>query len=210
MSSIVFRQRPFLTLAELIVTWARELDPNDPTIVAALAHILKQDIANGRLDNAGPLENGETQGIYLITPANKAGYVKGRDIDLRILRTDWISDQIIVMREAALDFARRQGIPLSWWTGPDHSTDAITSPLTARDATEVSIAPPSAAKKKRGRKPTKLTATVDKMRDDIQSGRISAAELSDMSEKVLAGRYGVSRDTARKARHTMPQLPKKQ
>src|SRR3954465_6481179 len=105
--SILFRQQPFLTIAQLVLAWARELDPNDPSLVPSLTHVLKQDIANGRLDNAGPLQNGETQGIYLITPAGKAGYVKGHQIKLGILQTDWVSDRIIVMPEAALDFARR-------------------------------------------------------------------------------------------------------
>ena len=38
------------------------------------------------------------------------------------------------------------------------------------------------------------------MRNDIQQGRLTVAQLEDMLEKNLATNYGVSRDTARKAR----------
>jgi len=38
------------------------------------------------------------------------------------------------------------------------------------------------------------------MRNDIQQGRRTAAELESMLEKSLSAIYGVSRDTARKAR----------
>ena len=38
------------------------------------------------------------------------------------------------------------------------------------------------------------------MRNDIQQGQRTVAELESMLEKNLATNYGVSRDTARKAR----------
>jgi DNA-binding GntR family transcriptional regulator len=38
------------------------------------------------------------------------------------------------------------------------------------------------------------------MRNDIQQGRRTVAELKNMLEKNLSANYGVSRDTARKAR----------
>jgi hypothetical protein len=41
------------------------------------------------------------------------------------------------------------------------------------------------------------------MRDDIQQGRRTVAELKNMLEKNLAETYGVSRDTARKARNAV-------
>jgi hypothetical protein len=39
------------------------------------------------------------------------------------------------------------------------------------------------------------------MRNDILQGRLSVAELNDMTEKQLSFRYGVSRDVARQARN---------
>jgi hypothetical protein len=52
----------------------------------------------------------------------------------------------------------------------------------------------------RGPRPTKFERTKAAMTADIQQGRRTVRQLTDMIEKVLAGIYGVSRDTARKAR----------
>jgi hypothetical protein len=57
--------------------------------------------------------------------------------------------------------------------------------------------------RRRGRRATKLELTKETMRRDIQEGRQTAATLNDMLEKNLASNYGVSRDTARKARNTV-------
>jgi hypothetical protein len=64
-----------------------------------------------------------------------------------------------------------------------------------------SIAPGSAGPaRRRGRRPVKFEQTVNAMRTNIQQGRSSVADLKDKLEKELMGDYGVSRDTARKAR----------
>jgi hypothetical protein len=52
----------------------------------------------------------------------------------------------------------------------------------------------------RGPRPRKFEKVCGLMKGDIQKGRRSVAELSNMLEKDLAATYGVSRDTARKAR----------
>jgi hypothetical protein len=49
---------------------------------------------------------------------------------------------------------------------------------------------------RRGRKPTKFEQVKQAMRRDLSEG----SELQNMREKELAAKYGVSRDTARKAR----------
>jgi len=41
------------------------------------------------------------------------------------------------------------------------------------------------------------------MREDVRQGRRTVAELKKMLEKELASTYGVSRDTARKARNAV-------
>jgi hypothetical protein len=53
---------------------------------------------------------------------------------------------------------------------------------------------------RRGPRPKKFEQAKDAMRDDIQQGRLTLAGLKNMLEKDLEARYGVSRDTARKAR----------
>jgi hypothetical protein len=54
--------------------------------------------------------------------------------------------------------------------------------------------------RKRGRRPTKLERTKEAMRDDIRKDRRTTGSLRAMLEKDLEATYGVSRDTARKAR----------
>ena len=52
----------------------------------------------------------------------------------------------------------------------------------------------------RGARPQKCEQTKNAMRNDIQQGQFTVAQLDYMLEKNLATKYGVSRDTARKAR----------
>jgi hypothetical protein len=54
--------------------------------------------------------------------------------------------------------------------------------------------------RRRGARPQKFEQARDAMRNDIQHGRHTVADLENMLEKNLATNYGVSRDTARKAR----------
>jgi hypothetical protein len=56
-------------------------------------------------------------------------------------------------------------------------------------------------KRRRGPKPEKLSATVAAMREDVAKGVHTLSSLVGSPEKELADRYGVSRDTARKARN---------
>src|SRR5262245_28553875 len=64
---------------------------------------------------------------------------------------------------------------------------------------------PSAAgsPRRRGPRPKKLEQAKTAMRNDIQQGRRPVAELKNMLEKNLQEAYGVSRDTARKARRAV-------
>ena|SRR5580704_6153307 len=63
---------------------------------------------------------------------------------------------------------------------------------------QVPAVPPNRA---RGPKPRKQAAVVQAMISDIRRGRRTLISLVDMIEKELAETYGVSRDTARKARN---------
>jgi hypothetical protein len=51
-----------------------------------------------------------------------------------------------------------------------------------------------------GRKPTKLETIKKAMKQDLDEGKFTKAELSEMLEKNLASTYSASRDTVRKAR----------
>ena len=59
------------------------------------------------------------------------------------------------------------------------------------------------APRRRGRRPIKFEQTTHRMRQDILEGRKTSGMLKDMLEKDLSFAYGVSRDTARKARKTV-------
>jgi hypothetical protein len=63
--------------------------------------------------------------------------------------------------------------------------------------------PGPAAARRRGAHPRKFEQTKAAMRGEIEQGRRTVAELSNMLEKNLAETYGVSRDTARKARRAV-------
>ena len=57
--------------------------------------------------------------------------------------------------------------------------------------------------RRRGPKPKKLDRVKRDMRRDIEDGELTAEGLQDMAEKNLESTYGVSRDTARKARRAV-------
>jgi hypothetical protein len=57
--------------------------------------------------------------------------------------------------------------------------------------------------RRRGARPLKFEQTKEAIRKDIQQGLFTAAYLENMLEKNLAEKYGVSRDTARKARNAV-------
>jgi len=57
--------------------------------------------------------------------------------------------------------------------------------------------------RRRGARPQKFEQASNAIRDDIQHGRRTVADLENMLEKNLATNYGVSRDTAPKARNAV-------
>jgi hypothetical protein len=57
----------------------------------------------------------------------------------------------------------------------------------------------SHATRRRGRKPLKFDRVLAAMRADLARGE-KPEDLADLTEKELAGRYGASRDTCRRAR----------
>ncbi len=78
----------------------------------------------------------------------------------------------------------------------DHDKKAVSSPLSPSLASARSCGP-----RKRGRKPTVRESVTAKMLSDIDANSITREQLGAMQEKILSERYGVSRDTARKARN---------
>jgi hypothetical protein len=219
--SILFRTKGWLTIAQLARAWTAEIPgaERDPQqFEQELVHLLLEDIVNKRLDDAGPLAEGRRLGLRIITPDGRAGFLDGHQVRALILPGGALTDYlhlIVVMKEAALDFARRHELPSpSWWRD---SFAASTKPANQL-APDGTIPIPSAASKRlaeaslrrpRGAKPKKLEQVKKAMRNDILRGRRTMTELSDMLEKDLAAVFGVSRDTARKARKAVSEFDEK-
>ena len=137
--SKLFRTKEGMTIAQLAGAWSSELAEGgeDPKQCEQnLVHILMEDILNGRLDDSGPLrDDGQRLGLRLITPENRAGFIEGRQL-LDLIRADqaWALHNVLVMKEAVLDFAQRHHLPSpSWWA--DSST-----PTEVPNDTKVKIA----------------------------------------------------------------------
>jgi hypothetical protein len=200
--SMLFRTQEWLTLDQLVRGWAGELPGahSDPQrLEADLAHQLFQDIANGRLDETGPLVEGRRLGLRLVTPDFQAGFLEGKQV-VDLLRSGWdaqrLGHRIVVMKEAALAFAKiRRLPPPSWWH------DTIDAPLAAPGNPAGAAAPSnSVSTPKRGRRSVRLDKVKQSMLEDIEQKRLTVPNLETMLEKEMEARYSVSRDTARRAR----------
>jgi hypothetical protein len=97
----------------------------------------------------------------------------------------WHLDCIELFRADILELLRSHRTP--------DAPEAAISPVVKSNFGQRTARP-------RGMRPLKLERVRDAMRDDIKHGRYTVAELENMLEKNLAAHYGVSRDTARKAR----------
>jgi hypothetical protein len=203
--TIVFCTKEWLSLPQLVDAWGSELtkvgeEPNRSQ--KALEHVLLEDIINGRLDHTGPLQDGRKLGLHLEFEG-RAYFVVGHEIrNLMASDPSFSLHRILIMKEAVLDFAKRREIPTpSWWTdGISVSTDAGVTTKGAHSIAASPIPASTHSARPRGRRPKKLDQVKAAMREDIVRGQKTPHGLRDMREKDLAARYGVSRDTARRAR----------
>jgi hypothetical protein len=131
-----------VTIAQLTGAWSSELAEGgeDPEQCEQnLVHILMEDILNGHLDDSGPLVDGRRLGLRLITPENRAAFIEGPQL-LELIQTDQarVLHNVLVMKEAVLDFAQRHHLPLpSWWT------DSPNMPIEAPNDTKVNVVKPN-------------------------------------------------------------------
>ena len=153
--SKLFRTKQELTLAQLTRAWSSELvEPGEDAKQCEqdLIHILWEDILNGRLDNSGPLrDDGQRFGLRLVTPEYKAGFIEGHQL-LDLIRTDqfWALHYVVVMKEAALDFAQRHQLPSpSWWTDSSSTPTEIPNDTRVIEANTGAIPSRSPGKQPR-------------------------------------------------------------
>ena len=97
--------------------------------------------------------------------------------------------------EAAQDALSDVGTP----SGRQPAPESSGSPLGVETALSGSTGPA----RRRGPRPLRLERTINTMRTDIEEGRRSVSEIQNMLEKRLSEIYGVSRDTARRARNAV-------
>jgi hypothetical protein len=119
-----------MTIAQLAGAWGSELAEGgeDPKLCEQnLVHILMEDILNGRFDDSGPpRDDGQRLGLRLITPEHKAGFIKGPQLhELIHIDRSRVLHNVLIMKEAVLDFAQRHHLPSpSWWA------DSVSMPTT--------------------------------------------------------------------------------
>jgi hypothetical protein len=92
------------------------------------------------------------------------------------------------------------------WVQPGQLREPTLTPPTAvqqGQPPEPALAPLTASVRKRGPRGVKLEGVKEAMRKDIQAQKYTCDQLRDMLEKDLKKNYGVSRDTARKARNAI-------
>jgi hypothetical protein len=144
--SPLYRSKRWLTLAQLVPAWVRDLA--SPTTSARelegqLWYYLLEDILNGRFD-------GKVLGLAFIQPDNRAVRVQGRLLIGKLnLPLGRYSHRTLVTKKAVLDFARRHELPPpSWW--------ADKSRASKENAAEVCLATPAVAaapKRRKGPEP---------------------------------------------------------
>jgi len=145
--SMLFRTRPWLTLAQLARDWGGELAKDERVrqdLIQDLVHMLMEDIVNGRLDVSGPLREGRRLGLRWITLENQPIFIEGRQLLDRFNNdpTAGTLNRVVVMKEAVLDFARRHQLPLpSWWTD---QLDLAAKSVPASEAIAADVAGPVA------------------------------------------------------------------
>jgi hypothetical protein len=148
------------------------------TLLYALGQNVVHMIINGRLLARGF----HIASTDLVQPA--ADWWRGATIDLQGNVAENHGTKLFGVLISLPDLKR---VPRSDPSGP------------ARPREDVLRAPGPSPKKKPGPKPVKREAVKSKMRAEIQNGDITIADLQNMKEVRLASRYGVNRQTARRA-----------
>jgi hypothetical protein len=110
-----------------------------------------------------------------------------------------------VYRDQFVSLLSKHGLDLpKFWRAPvdEPQAEEEVQNLKGVMACRKGLLPAGSCTRKRGRKPIRFNKAAEAMRLDLQ-GKQTPNSLRDMPEKNLANMYGVSRDTARKARNAV-------
>jgi hypothetical protein len=176
-------------------------DPPSPYAIEGVLELFQQACACGELTGAyrvGDSENNLLFDEVYLAVSRATARAFGWDID---------RDELPLELAVEYTSTPRNQISLEFFIRRDDLTDYMallgTLPRSLRTVLQRWPAPEpgyDAPLHKRGPQSRKLEGVIARMRDDIENGKLTQPELATMLEKVMANRYGVSRDTARKAR----------
>src|SRR6516165_12734987 len=107
----VLRTKESVTVAQLTRSWAVQLDEEHfEQEQADLIQTICEDMVNGRFDDVGPVRDDGRLGLRFIVEGKGPGFIKGHELRPLLIwspAVPWVLDRIVIMKEAALDFARR-------------------------------------------------------------------------------------------------------
>jgi hypothetical protein len=201
--------REWINFAE-IAEWCSKEDgsivPNEQKRAAAF-DVLQTDLLAGEFEDSG-----RSRVLFLFSGVTKAKMTRASlkdaieyDYDGKHGRS--YAAHCWIPRDMAEQWFERHRLPLPPWFARPARRFTPGTPVAPRPPSHVAgrkVSPKESSRdsqeRKRGPRPTKRARTMEAMRGDIRDGRQSAHSLHAMLEKELAATYGVSRDTARKAR----------
>jgi hypothetical protein len=205
------RKREWINFAEIAESCARRGNPfvADEAARSGAYDRLRDDLLAGDFE-----ENGKSM-VRFLNARSKGEWVSRRRMhDLEYEAAISLSDAIDtfspedirsqylvycwIPRQMYRRWETKYGLSPTPWFEPQErcQTESETHNV---DRSLASSSPPNV--RRRGKKPTKLVSTTERMRLEIRDGLRSVEGLRTMLEKDLGAEYHVSRDTARKARN---------
>jgi hypothetical protein len=196
-----------------IAEWCSREDssilPNEQKRVAAF-ETLQRDLLAGEFE-----ENGRSQVLFLHPAVAKARMTRSSLIEAAEYNYDGkhgrsYAAHCWIRREMAERWFQNHRLSLPPWFTPcvPREVPDVSATIPPQPASTITSPPKVEARnenrvRKRGPRSAKLERVKEAMRADIRERRQTANSLHAMLEKELETTYGVSRDTARKARNAV-------
>jgi hypothetical protein len=203
-------KREWINFAETAESCARRGDPfvADEAVRSGAYDRLRDDLLAGDFE-----EHGKSM-VRFLNPGSESKWVSRRHMTdlgeeaislLDVVETfspEDVRSQYLaycwIPRRMYQRWVAKYGLPATLWFAPREGFQA-ESEINGTDGSLAPLARPNA--RRRGKKPKKLDSTKDRMLQEIRDGLRRVEDLRTMLEKELQSEYGVSRDTARRARN---------